>query len=333
VATLARVVITLDLTEQHLHHLHTEFPAIDFVVCPDQEQLPEQLRAAQALIGGPLTPAVLAACPELRWLQSNSAGMDRLLTPELVEHDIIVTNYSGAQASNMAEHLLAMMFAFARGLPLLMRRQAAGEWTTQPPDERPRLPPTRYFSRFTMELSQQTLAIAGLGEVGRELAKRAKGIGMRVIGSRRQPGDLPPGVDRIFGPAGWHEMLSEADHVAICLPLTPRTQHLFGEAEFKAMKSGAYIYNTSRGAIIDQDALIQALTSGEIAGAGLDVTTPEPLPPESPLWSMPNVLITCHTSGASPYIEERGFDIIVENIHRYLQDRPLLNLVDKREGY
>lgn len=332
-AMLARVVITFALPEQHLQRLHTEFPEIEFVVCPDQEQLPEQLRTAQALIGGPLTPELLAICPQLRWMQSNSAGVDRVLTPELVEHDIIVTNYSGAQASNMAEHLLAMMFVFARSLPLLMRRQVVGEWTTQPPDELPRLPPTRYFARFTMELSHQTLAIAGLGDVGRELAKRAKGIGMRVIGSRRQPGDVPSGVDRIFGPDDWHEMLSEADHVAICLPLTPRTQHLFGEAAFRAMKSSAYIYNTSRGAIIDQDALIEALQAGDIAGAGLDVTTPEPLPPESPLWCMPNVLITCHTSGASPYIEERGFDIVVENIHRYLHDRPLLNLVDKREGY
>lgn len=332
-ATVSRVVITFALTEPQLQRLHAEFPGIEFVVNPDPEALPEQVSTAQALVGGPLTPAMLAASPELRWLQSNSAGVDRLLTPELVAHDLIVTNYSGVQASNMAEHLLAMMFVFARGLPILMQRQAIGEWTTQPPDEFPRLPPTRYFSRFTMELSHQTLAIAGLGEVGRGLAKRAKGIGMRVIGSRRRPGDLPEGVDEIYGPDRWHEMLAEADHVAIGLPLTPRTHHLFGEAEFTAMKPTAYIYNTSRGAIIDQDALIQALTSGDIAGAGLDVTTPEPLPSDSALWAMPNVLITCHTSGASPYIEERGFDIVVENLHRYLQDRPLLNLVDKQEGY
>lgn len=332
-ATLSRVVITFDLNEQQRHRLATEFPGIEFVISPSQEALQAALPTAQAMVGGPLTPALLASAPELRWLQSNSAGVDRLLTPELVAHDLIITNYSGAQASNMAEHLMAMMFVFARGLPLLMRRQAVSEWTTQPPDEQPRLPPTRYFSRFTMELSHQTLAIAGLGEVGRELAKRAKGIGMRVIGSRRQPGELPPGVDQVFGPGDWHEMLAEADHLAICLPLTPRTHHLIGEAEFKAMKPHAYIHNTSRGAIIDQDALIRALTSGAIAGAGLDVTTPEPLPADSPLWSMPNVLITCHTSGASPYIEERGFEIVVENLRRYLQDRPLQNLVDKREGY
>ncbi|HUG16307.1 MAG TPA: NAD(P)-dependent oxidoreductase, partial [Thermomicrobiales bacterium] len=179
------------MTDQQLSRLTTAFPDIEFVVCTDREQLPEQLQGAEALVGGPLTWELLASCPHLRWMQSNSAGVDRLLTPELVEHDIIITNYSGAQASNMAEHIMAMMFAFARGLPLLIRRQMANEWTTQPPDEFPRLPPTRYFSRFTVELSRQTLAIVGLGQVGRELAKDAKGVGMRVLGSRRRPGALP----------------------------------------------------------------------------------------------------------------------------------------------
>jgi phosphoglycerate dehydrogenase-like enzyme len=321
------------MDEAKLALLQQESPETEFVLCTDQRQLPEALAGAQAMIGGPLTPELLAGASELRWLQSNSAGVDRLLTPELVEHDIIVTNYSGAQASNMAEHLLALMFVFARGLTQLIVRQQHGEWTTQPPDEQPRLPQTRFFSRFTFDLKGQTLAIAGLGAVGRELAWRAKGVGMRVIGSKRQPGDLPEGVDQLYGPDNWRDMLPEADHFAICLPLTARTDQLLGAAEFRMMKPGAYLYNTSRGAIIDQAALIHALRDGQIAGAGLDVTTPEPLPPESPLWHLPNVLITCHTSGASPLIEERGFDIIRENIRRYREDQPLLNLVDKHEGY
>lgn len=330
-ATLSRIVITFHV--QDLDRLRREFPNIEFTICPDPARLPEVLPGAEVLIGGPLGSELLASCPDLRWWQSNGAGVDRILTPELIEHDIILTNYSGVQASNMAEHIVAMMFVFARGLPALMRRQASGEWTTQPPGESPRLPQTRYYSQFTFELRDQTLAIAGLGDVGCELAWRAKGLGMRVIGSKRWPGDPPPGVDRLYGPDDWYEMLAEADHIAICLPLTSRTQHLFGEAEFKAMKSTAHIYNTSRGGIIDQDALIHALEIGEIAGAGLDVMTPEPLPSDSALWYMPNVLVTCHTSGASPHIENRGSDIIVENIHRYLKDKPLLNVVDKREGY
>lgn len=332
-ATLSRIVISYDMAEQQVDRLRHEFPDIDFTICPNPAELPEALNGAQVLIGAPLGPELLAKCPDLRWMQSNSVGVDRVLTPELIEHDVILTNYGGVQASNMAEHLMAMLFVFARGLPALIRRQPSGEWTTQPPDELPRLPGTRYFSRFTFELKGQTLAIAGLGGVGRELAWRAKGIGMRVIGSRRQPGDSPAGVDQLYGPDDWYEMLAEADHIAICLPLTSRTRCLLSAAEFKAMKPTSYIYNISRGGIIDQDALIQALQDGDIAGAGLDVTTPEPLPSESPLWYMPNVLVTCHTSGASPHIESRGFEFIIENIRRYLADQPLLNLVDKHEGY
>jgi phosphoglycerate dehydrogenase-like enzyme len=321
------------MSDEYLERLHLEFPNIDFVVCSSQDELPQVMPGAQALIGGPLTPELLARSPDLRWLQSNSAGVDRLLTPELIEHDIIITNYSGAQASNMAEHIVAMMFAFARGLPMLIRRQPSGEWTTQPSDELPRLPQTRFFSRYTFELKHQTLAIAGLGDVGCELAVRAKGLGMRVVGSKRRPDIVPESVDQVYGPDDWYEMLADADHVAVCLPLTARTRHLFGQAEFATMKTTAHLYNVSRGGIIDQNALIQALNDSEIAGAGLDVTTPEPLPPESPLWYIPNVLITCHTSGASPQVEDRGLEIIVENIHRYLRDEPLMNVVDKREGY
>lgn len=332
--TLSRIVITYEMHDQHLARLQSGFPDVDFVICPDQERLPEALPGAQALIGTLTRLELLTDFPELHWIQSNSAGVDGLLKPEIIEHDVIVTNFSGVQASNMAEHVLAMMLAFARGLPELIRRQPSREWTTQPPEESPRLPQTRYFSRYTFELKGQTLAIAGLGDVGRELATRAKGLGMHVIGSKRRPADTPPeGVDHLYGPGDWYEMLADSDHVAICLPLTPHTERLFGATEFQTMKPSAYIYNVSRGKVIDQDALIRALEQDEIAGAGLDVFTPEPLPSESPLWTMPNVLVTCHTSGASPLIEERGIDLIAENVRRYQHGEALLNVVDKREGY
>ena len=333
VTALSRIVITYEMNEQHLERLQSVFPDMDFVICASQEHLSTALPGAQALIGTLTRPELLADFPELRWIQSNSAGVDKILSPELVEHDVTITNFSGVQASSMAEHVLAMMFVFARGLPALIRRQPTREWTTQPPGEMPRLPQTRYFSRFTFELKGQTLAIAGLGDVGRELAIRAKGLGMHVLGSKRRPDVIPEGVDRLYGPDDWYDMLAEADHVAICLPLTRHTHHLVGARELQAMKPSAYIYNVSRGEVIDQDALIQVLEREEIAGAGLDVVTPEPLPVESPLWEMPNVLVTCHTSGASPLIEDRGIDLIVENVRRYQQGEPLLNVVDKREGY
>lgn len=332
-ATLTKMVISFAIQDAHLRQFQTEFPDIDFVVCIDPYQLQEALNGAEALFGNLLPPDALAANPSLRWMQSTSAGMDRTLTPELIEHDIVITNYSGPQASAIAEHIMAMMFVFCRGLLRIIHAQGRGEWTTQPPEELPRLPQTRYYARFTSELRYQTLAIVGLGDVGAELAWRAKGVGMRVLGSNRRGGAAPAGVDALYGPDNWREMLSEADHFVICVPLTSETTGMIGPAELSAMKSTAVIHNISRGEIIDQNALIAALENGVIAGAGLDVTMPEPLPPDSPLWYMPNVLITSHTSGASPHIEERGTGIALENIRRYLAGEPLLNLVDKHAGY
>jgi phosphoglycerate dehydrogenase-like enzyme len=332
VATLSKMVVAYEITEEHLGRLRQAFPDIEFVHCKDDDELPNALRGAQALVGR-FKPDLPLHYPELRWLQSISAGMDKFLIPELIDHDVVITNFSGVQAPNMAEHLVALMLVFARGLPRLMHNQVHGRWTSRPPEEGPSLPQTVFYTPYTAELGKQTLAIAGLGDIGCELAWRASCLGMRVIGSKRRPVDAPKGVDRLYGPEDWREMLPEADHVAICLPLTNRTHQLFGAAEFKVMKPTSFIYNTSRGTIIDQDALIEALRNGDIAGAGLDVTTPEPLPPESPLWNLPNVVITCHTSGASPHTRDRGVEIVLENIRRFRDDRPMVNVVDKREGY
>jgi D-2-hydroxyacid dehydrogenase (NADP+) len=328
---LERIVITFDLDDKHLDRLRREFPDIDFVLCLDQGRLPEVLPVAQALVGGGIRPDLLETCPDLRWVHSQGTGVDGLLFSELVESDVVVTNNSGVQASNMAEHLLAMMLAFARGLPELVRHQSKGKWIqplrTQVKDQ------SDFYEHPTFEIGYQTLGIAGLGSVGRALAVRARALGMHVIGFRRRQGDPPEGIDRIYGPDDWHEMLAEADHIANCLPLTPRTRHLFGEREFQSMKPTAYFYNVGRGETVDQDALTRALQSSGIAGAGLDVTTPEPLPADSPLWYTPNVLITSHTSGLSPNRWDRGIEILIENIRRYRQGQPLVNIVDKREGY
>jgi phosphoglycerate dehydrogenase-like enzyme len=170
-------------------------------------------------------------------------------------------------------------------------------------------------------------------DIGYALAVRAKALGMTVVGSRRRSTEPMDGVDRIYTPEQLQEMIAEADHVAITLPSTPRTAGLFGSEEFKAMKDSAIIYNIGRGDIIKQDELIEALNSGVIAGAGLDVTTPEPLNGDSQLWDTPGVFITCHYSGSTPYYWDRGIEIIAENIRRIRNDEPLFNLVDKVEGY
>jgi D-2-hydroxyacid dehydrogenase (NADP+) len=320
VATLTKLVLAIDLEKRYVDRIRSTYPDVEIVVCTDRARLPEVLPGAQLLIGGRLTPELLRQSPDLRWLYTTGAGVDAILFPELIESDVLVTNNSGVHAPHMAEYLLGTMLAFARGLPFLMRAQMRHEWGDR-----------REFTIY--ELGRQTLAVIGLGDIGQALAWRAKAIGMQVIGSRRHVGDPPAGVDRIYPPDALHDLLAEADHVAITLPLTDETRGLFDAAEFAIMKPSAFIYNIGRGPIIDTDALMAALRDGQIAGAALDVTDPEPLPADSPLWDMPNVMITAHTSGGGPFYWERGIELMLSNIGRYINDEPMLNVVDKRAGY
>ncbi|MGA7670589.1 MAG: D-2-hydroxyacid dehydrogenase [Nitrolancea sp.] len=317
---LTKLVLGFELEQPYVERIRTTYPDVEVVVCTERAKLPEMMDGAQALIGWGLNADLMQNHPELRWFATGGAGVDGVLFPELIESDLILTNNSGVHAPHMAEYLLGMMLGFVRGLPELMRAQTRHEW-------RGRDGLTVY------ELGRQTLAVVGLGDIGQALAWRANAIGMRVIGSRRHPGEAPRGVERIYAPEALHDMLSEADHVAITLPLTDETRGLFGSAEFAVMKPTSFIYNIGRGAIIDSDALMSALNGGQIAGAGLDVTDPEPLPADSPLWDMEDVVITAHTSGRGPFYWERGIELLVENIGRFMRDEPMLNVVDKKAGY
>ena len=315
-----KIVLSFNIDEESIQKIRDTYPDIDLTLCTDQDKLPDVIRDADAVVGwGRYDAATLASAPRLRWIHSFGVGVDGLLTPELIDSDITVTNNTGVRGPNIAEHLLAMMLGFARGLPEIIRYQTKREW--------------HHADRGVFELGGQTLGVAGLGDIGQNLAWRADALGMRVIGLRRLKPDSPRGIQTIYQPDRLHDFLAEADHVAVCLPLTPGTRHMFSTAEFQAMKPTAYIYNIGRGPIIDQDALIAALQAGEIAGAGLDVTDPEPLPPESPLWDMTNVQITCHTSGSTPYNWPRGLEILLDNLGRFQRGEELRNVVDKLEGY
>jgi phosphoglycerate dehydrogenase-like enzyme len=183
-----------------------------------------------------------------------------------------------------------------------------------------------------MEMEGETLLIVGLGGTGLALAKRAAGFDMRILAVTRSAKPAVQGVDHIGGADELHALLPQADHVAICCALTRETYHLFSDPEFAQMKPTAYIHTVTRGGIVDHDALVRALRAGEIAGAGLDVTEPEPLPPAHPLWGMDNVLITPHASGHSPHSGRRMFELLKENLRRFAAGEPLLNVVDKRVG-
>jgi D-2-hydroxyacid dehydrogenase (NADP+) len=264
---------------------------------------------------------LLSLARNMRWMHLRGAGIDRVATPALVDSGVIVTNGSGNHAPNIAEHLMAMMLAFARQLPGLVGAQGDREWK----------PPAR---KRVFELGGQTLVIVGFGAIGQALAPRAAAFGMDVIGVRRSPaGPLPAGVARVVGMDALDDALALGDHIAVCLPLTGETRGLFGRQRFARIKPDAHFYNVGRGAIVDQDALLQALRSGRLAGAGLDVTDPEPLPADSPLWAEPGVLITAHSAGITPHSTRRWQELLLDNMQRFARGEPLQNIVDVRLGY
>ncbi|RCJ26158.1 hydroxyacid dehydrogenase [Nostoc minutum NIES-26] len=260
---------------------------------------------------------VLAMLPALRWQQSPSAGVNHVLTPAFLERDIILTNGAGIHAIPIAEFVLTFMLYHAKNLRKLQIFQDQHTWVR---------------GVFLQELANATLLIIGTGNIGMAIASRAKAFGMRVWGSRRHP-ELLANFDKIVGADEWRSLLPAADYVVIATPLTPETQGMIDATALRLMRRSAYLINIARGAIVDEAALLTALSEGWIAGAGLDTVITEPLPPESPLWSLPNIFITPHCSALSPSLKERITELFIDNLRRYQAGQPLRNIVDKQAGY
>lgn len=262
------------------------------------------------------TRRLLTRIPNLRWVHTISAGVDHLLFPELRDSEVILTNASGVFNVPIAETVMAYILAVVKRLPEFWARQREHRWEKLP----------------LRELHGLTVGIIGLGDIGTEVARLCRAFGMRVLGLRRRlaPSDV---ADEVLPPDRLHDLLARSDFVVIAVPLTAQTRGMIGRAELAAMKPDAWLINISRGAIVDEEALIEALRAGHIGGACLDVFAEEPLPAESPLWDMPNVIITPHNSWSSPHIEEREIDLFLENLRRYVAGEPLLNVVDKQAGY
>jgi phosphoglycerate dehydrogenase-like enzyme len=275
--------------------------------------------------------------PRLRWVQLNSAGANHLVKHPLFATDVVFTTNSGLHAINIGEYVLASILAWTRKLPELFDLQRKREW------------PSDRWTRYTpSELRGATMGVVGYGSIGREVGRLAKAFGMHVLAVKRRVelageqdayevngvGD-PNGIlpDALYGPEQLREMLAHCDYVVLTVPLTRETRGMIGEEELRAMKPTAYLVNIARGEVCDEPALIHALQAGWIAGAGLDVFAQEPLPETSPLWTMPNVILTPHLSGFSQNYEERAADIFGQNLGRYVAGQPLLNVVDKSLGY
>lgn len=264
---------------------------------------------------------ILNAAPGLRWQHTPSAGVNHLLTPTALSRDIILTNSAGVHAIPIAEFVMAFMLNHVKHLGKLHQRQIDRTWDRPWKD-----------STFLQELFGATVLIIGAGGIGQAIAQRASAFGMRVWGSRKHPNPLLS-FEKIVGANEWYPLLPAADFVVLALPLTSETKEIIDAKVLRSMQRSAYLINIARGALVDETALLTALTEGWIAGAGLDAFVTEPLPAEHPLWSAPNLFVTPHTSWSSPHTRTRTVALFLENLHRYRTEQPLRNVVDRAMGY
>jgi phosphoglycerate dehydrogenase-like enzyme len=303
----------------------------------EPDKLEPALADSDVMVTFRVPDGIARKAPRLKWIHLMSAGVEHAIAAGAFEHPtLLLTNSSGIHGTTIGEYILASMLAYAHKIHLPLRAQMRREWL-----------PNRNFMRTATDLRAKSVGILGYGSIGRETARLAQAFGMEVFALKRNPGERPdpgwcaPNVGdpegvipkRWFGPEQRAELVALSDYIVVTLPLTPDTRHFLGAREFAAARAGAYVVNVGRGEVIDQDAMIEALKSGRLGGAGLDVTTPEPLDAESPLWDIENVLLTPHISGAKQGYNDEACEVFVENMRRFVAGRPMLNLVDRSQGY
>ena len=292
-------------------------------------ELLEAVAGARVYMGYGIPPEVLTAAPRLEWVHSGAAGVGSSLGPEMLERDVLFTNSAGIHAAPMSETVLAMMLHFARGLDVAVRAQRDGRWSA---------PEYWAADAPVTELAGSTVGIVGYGGIGRAVAARAGALGCRVVAARRRggggaEGEVDGAVEVVAGPPGLDRVVAEADYLVLAVPETPLTRGLMTRERLFAMKPGSVLINVARGRLVDESALLDALDSGPLRGAGLDVFHTEPLPPGHPLHAHPRVLVTPHVSATTRRFWDRETALITDNIGRFARGEPLRNLVDKRAGY
>lgn len=329
-----KILSPFKLEEKHWERVRQLSPRISLSLVGGEAQFLEDLPEAEVAVIWP-QPFDLSLAPRLKWIQLISAGLDRFVGHPIMESDIIITTASGIHATPIAEYVLASMLAFSRRFRDLWRLQERKEW-----------PEDRWGTLRGEELRGKTVGILGYGSIGREVGRLCQALGMRVLATdsaqeMEDRGYRPPGtgdpkgtlLDSLFPPSQLREMLKECDFFIVAVPLTPETEGMVGRDELKAMKGSAYLVNISRGRVVDEEALMEALKEGWIGGAGLDVFAQEPLPEESELWGLDNVILSPHISANTPHYQDRFTELFCENLRRYLTGEELLNVVDKRRGY
>ncbi len=341
-----RIVSTIALTEQQrvaIAHAAPQAQLDDRRCRTSAEAAALIAEGCEILFSPPLLvpDGVVRLSPRLKWIQLTSAGADRMRALGVLDSAVQVTTVSGIHCTPMAEYVIASMLAYAHRLHVSIRAQTRKQWLG------PGWLATAPFLGAVDELRGKALGVLGYGSVGREVARLARVFGMRILALKRNPevrrdsGWCPPGLgdpegvipERFFGPEERRAMLAECDYVVVVLPLTEATEKFLGRRELAALRPHAYLVNVGRGGLIDQPALVEALSSGRLGGAGLDVFEPEPLPPESPLWEMENVIVTPHMAGVFRGYFDAAASLFADNLRRFFAAQPLVNPVDPAAGY
>ncbi|MDE0315261.1 MAG: D-2-hydroxyacid dehydrogenase [Candidatus Poribacteria bacterium] len=313
-----KILINSDITSEQQQQIEAVSDAIQIVKPQSSAETTREIVDTDIVFGG-FNRSLFENAEQLKWVQVWAAGVDGILFSEFVDSDVILTSAKGFVGTHLADQAWALILGLLRGVGRSVRERT---WDNK-----------MSIRLATWELGERTLGIVGLGGTGLEVARRAQGFEMHVIAVDPEAVEAPTFVHEIWKMDRFDDLLAQSDIVCICAPLTPETEGMFNDAVFQKMQSHALLINVTRGKIVDGEALIRALNDERIGGAGLDVTPVEPLPADSPLWDMPNVIITPHVAGGSPIRMDRTVALFCDNLERFLVGKPLLSVIDKRKGY
>ncbi len=332
-----KLVIYPAVEPERLQAIEAVAKGWDIVNVESEDAAQEAVVDADALFGR-VTPAMLVASKQLRWVQTPTVSLEHYMFPELVEHPCVLTNMRGLFSDIIADQVMGYVICFARNLHTYIRQQTQSHWEPVGGESGRSTflsgPATvSSIDRAHRHLCDATLGIIGLGSIGRELAVRARAANMRVVAVDKKPAEKPVEVDWLSGLDALDRLLSESHYVVLCAPHTPETVGMFNRALFQQMRPDAYFINIGRGATVVLDDLCSALDASEIAGAALDVYEIEPLPEDHPLWYFENVILTPHVAGYGQHVAERHLKVVLENISRFSRNEPLCNEVDKASWF
>ncbi len=313
-----KILINSKITSEQQHQIEDISDLLQIVTPNNSAEALQEIVDTDIVFGG-FNRSLFENAQQLKWVQVWAAGVDGILFTEFVESDIILTSAKGFVGTHLADQAWGLILGLIRGIGRSVRERT---WDNK-----------MSIRNETWELGDRTLGIIGLGGTGIEVARRAQGFEMNVIAVDPETIDPPSFVHEVWKMDKLHALLAQSDIVCICAPLTPETNGLFDDLAFQNMQSHALLINVTRGKIVDGPSLLRALRNAQIGGAGLDVTPEEPLPSDSPLWDMPNVIVTPHVAGGSPLRMDRTVSLFCDNLERFLVGKPLLSVIDKQKGY